>query len=188
MHRHEHFTLLAMKTNSGFTLIELLVTVAIGVTLMVVAAPSFVKIRANGQLADAVNSFIVSSGTAKSGALKTGKDVYLVANDTTLGWRSGWFVFVDNNWDEDYDAGTDEVLLRHEALAADIVVTTASTTTVGEGYLRFNGSGFPKTKTGGPGNGTVQMANPNRTSSIVIDTAGRVRSCNTGTVAGCPFL
>lgn len=168
----------------GFTLIELLVTFAIGVILMVVAVPSFVQFRINAQLSDAVSNLIMASGTAKSAALKTGRDTYIVVNDSTQGWKSGWFVFVDNDWNQQYNAGVDEVLLRHDALSSDITVTTPGTTAFSSGYLRFNSSGFPKLKSGGAGNGVVVMAVPNRSSSIVVDTAGRVRSCKTGS-AGC---
>lgn len=163
----------------GFTLVELMVTIAIVTILMLVAVPSFVQFRRNAQLSDAASNFIAAAGTAKSGALKTGRNALLVPNDATLGWRTGWFVFVDNNWDEQYDAA-DEVLLRHEALTADITVTTPGTTAFSDGALLFNGSGFPKTKGGLAGNGTLVMAIPGRSSSIVVNNAGRVRSCPTG--------
>lgn len=172
---------------SGFTLIELLVTIAIGVVLMLVAAPSLVQFRKNAQLSDAVSNFILATGTAKSAALKSGREAYVVRNDNTLGWQSGWFVFVDNNWDQQYTAGTDELVLKHDAISSDITITTPGTTALSAGYLLFSGSGFPKTKTGGVGNGTLVMALPDpngRSSSIVVDTAGRVRSCKTGS-AGC---
>ena len=170
----------------GFTLIELMVTVAIGTVLMLVAAPNLIQFRKNAQLSDAVSNLILATGTAKSAALKTGRDTYVVLNNSTLGWSSGWFVFVDNNWNQQYDAGTDDVLLSHDAISSDVTITTPGTTAFSAGYVLFNGSGFPKTKAGGVGNGTLVMAlpPPGRSSSIVIDTAGRVRSCTTGT-AGC---
>ncbi len=172
---------------SGFTLIELLVTIGIGVVLMLVAAPSLVQFRKNAQLSDAVSNFILATGTAKSAALKSGREAYVVRNDNTLGWQSGWFVFVDNDWDQQYTAGTDELVLKHDAISSDITITTPGTTALSAGYLLFSGSGFPKTKTGAVGNGTLVMALPDpngRSSSIVVDTAGRVRSCKTGS-AGC---
>lgn len=168
----------------GFTLIELLMTIVIAAILMVVAAPSFMQIRRNAELSDAVSNFITATGTAKSAALKTGRDTYLVVNDGLVGWKSGWFVFIDNNWDQDYNEGTDDVLLRHDELSGDVTVTTPGVTALSSGYLRFNGSGFPKTKAGAAGNGTLVMAITGRSSSIVVDTAGRVRSCKTGS-AGC---
>lgn len=175
---------------SGFTLIELMVTIAIGVTLMLVAAPNLIQFRKNAQLSDAVSNLILATGTAKSTALKTGRNTYIVRKVNALGWSSGWFVYVDNNWNSQYDAGTDDVILSHDAISSDITVTTPGTTAFSDGVLLFNGSGFPKTKDGSLGNGTLIMALPSpngRSSSIVIDTAGRVRSCVTGT-AGCTAL
>ena len=171
----------------GFTLVELMVTIAIGVLLMLVAAPSLIEFRRNAQLSDAVSNLILATGTAKSAALKTGRDAYVVATSSGQGWKSGWFVFVDNNWNQQYDAGVDEVILSHDAISSDVTITTPGTTAFSAGYVLFNGSGFPKTKSGGIGNGTLVMALPapnGRSSSVVIDTAGRVRSCTTGS-AGC---
>ena len=175
------------RSAAGFTLIELLVTIGIGVVLMLVAVPNLVQFRKNAVLSEAVSNFILATGTAKSAALKSGREAYVMRNDNALGWQSGWFVFVDNNWDQQYTAGTDELVLRHEAVSPDITIAAPGTTALSAGYLLFNGSGFPKTKAGGIGNGTLVMALPDpngRSSSIVIDTAGRVRSCKTGTT-GC---
>ncbi len=175
------------RGTGGFTLIELLVTIAIGVVLMLVAAPNLIQFRKNAQLSEAVSNFVLATGTAKSAALKSGREAYVMRNDNALGWPSGWFVFVDNDWDQLYTAGTDELLLRHDAVNADITISAPGTTALSAGYLLFNGSGFPKTKAGGIGNGTLVMALPDpngRSSSIVVDTAGRVRSCKTGT-PGC---
>lgn len=208
MHGNEHIPLLAVTamtdTNPpttrrargpsaaralGFTLVELMVTLAIGVVLMVVAVPGFVQFRNNAQLSDTVSSLILASGTAKSAALKSGKNAFVVVNDTTAGWRSGWYVFLDNNWDQTYDAG-DEVLLRHDAVSTDVAVSAPGTTALSAGYLLFNATGFPKTKTGAVGtsaSGTVVMATPYRSSTVIVDTAGRVRSCKTDS-AGCSAL
>lgn len=190
MHRHQHIALLAMRLLShcrgsrGFTLVEMMVTVAIGSVLMLVAVPGLVEYRKNAQLSDAVSNLILASGTAKSAALKSGRNAFVAVNDTATGWTSGWYVFVDNNWNNTYDVASDEVVIRHDALPADIAATAAGTTAFSAGYLMFNGSGFPKTKAGGVGNGTLVLATTVRSSSIVVDTAGRVRSCKTGST-GC---
>ena len=169
----------------GFTLIELLVTIAIATVLMLVAVPSYTAFRRNSQLSDAVSNFIAAANTARANAMKQGLNTYLVPNDTTTGWRSGWMVYADSNWNQAYDAGTDEVVLRHEPLSADITLNIPTISSLSDGYLLFNGSGYPRLKTGAFGGGTIEMSNSSpRSSSIIIDPAGRVRSCKTGST-GC---
>ena len=54
------------------------------------------------------------------------------------------------------------------------------------GYLRFNGSGYPRMKSGAIANQSIILKNTQtlRSSTIFIDVAGRVRSCTTGST-GC---
>ena len=166
----------------GFTLIELLVTIAISVILLTVAAPGFIDFRRNSALADAVSSFIVATSTAKASSLKTGRNSFLVPNDTAVGWRSGWFVYSDKNWNDQFD-DTDEVVLTFEALSPDITLTLP-TGSFNDGYIMFTGNGFPRLKLGGLASGRLTMSVPSRSSSLIMDTAGRVRSCKTDST-GC---
>ena len=170
----------------GFTLIELLITLAIGTTLMLVAVPSFVDFQRNARLSDAVSSFIGAANAAKANAMKQGLNTYLVPlTGTGTDWSSGWMVYADTNWNQVYDAGTDTVILSHEAPGADVSITTTSGSSLASGYLLFNGSGYPRLKNGGFGGATMVMSNVSpRSSSIIIDPAGRVRSCKTGST-GC---
>lgn len=205
MHRNQPFPLLAVMISNanalalapatlrragraaGFTLIELMVTLAIAALLLVVAVPGFIDFRKNANLSDAVSNLVLAGGTAKAAALKSGRNAYVAVNDSAQGWTSGWYVFVDNNWDQAYDSG-DEVVLRHDAVSSDITVSAPGTTTMAAGYFRFSGSGYPKLNTtaaaGTTASGTVVMANSIRSSTVVLDTAGRLRSCKTGS-AGC---
>lgn len=168
----------------GFTLIELLVTLAIGALLMLVAVPSFIQFQRNAQLSEAVSNFISAANTARANAMKQGLNTYLVPN-TGASWSSGWMVYADANWDKAYNADTEEVVLRHDALSADISLNIPTASSLADGYLLFNGSGYPRLKNGGFGGGTIVMSNTSpRSSSIIIDPAGRVRSCKTGST-GC---
>ena len=171
------------STGRGFTLIELLVVIAMLSFMMMLAAPNFVEARRNAQLADAVSQLSLAAGTAKSAALKTGRTAYVQVNNTSTGWSSGWFVFVDNNWNQTYDTG-DEVLLQKEALPVDIAVTPTASTPFAAGYILFDANGFPKLKAGGSGQGSMTMAVTGRSTTVIVDTAGRMRSCKTGS-AGC---
>ena len=170
------------QPGKGFTLVELLVTIAIGTLLLVVAVPSFLAFQKNAQLSDAVSNFIAAINTARANAMKQGVDTYLVP---TIGtdWGTGWIVYADTNWNQSYDVGIDPVILGYDAPAASVSIVT-STGSFSNGYVRFNGSGYPKMKNNGFGGGVLVMSNVTRSSSIIIDPAGRVRSCKTGTV-GC---
>lgn len=174
----------------GFTLIELLVTIAIATVLMLVAVPSFIEFQRNARLSDAVSSFISAANTARANAMKQGLDTYMVPN-TGTDWSSGWKVYADSNWNLAYDAATEEVILRHEALSADIMVSTPGASggpnSLVDGYLRFNGSGFPRLKNNNISNGSIvisRISNTARTRTVIFDKAGRVRSCTTGST-GC---
>lgn len=166
----------------GFTLIELLVTIAIGTTLLVVAVPSYVTFQRNAQLSDAAGNFIAAVNLTRANAMKQGIDSYLVPKNGT-NWNSGWDVFADTNWNQSYDAGTDLIILGFDAPASSVSIGTA-TGSMDVGYVRFNGSGYPRLKNNGFGGARLVMSNGTRSSSIIIDPAGRVRSCITGTT-GC---
>ena len=166
----------------GFTLVELLVTIVIGVLLMVVAVPSFVTFQRNAQLSDAVSNFIAAINVARANAMKQGVDAYLEPKNGT-DWRTGWTVYADTNFNQSYDTGSDPIILSFETLASSVSIST-TTGSLTSGYVRFNGSGYPRLKNNLFGNGTIVMSNGTRSSSIIINPAGSVRSCATGTT-GC---
>lgn len=182
-----HLSASFFSPQAGFTLIELMVTIAIATLLMTVAVPNFVAFQRNARLSDAVSNFIGAANAARANGMKQGLKTYLVPNSATTGWSSGWMVYADANWNEAYDAASEEVILRHDALSADITVepSTGSSLAGSDPYLMFNGSGYPRLKiTNAFGGGTIKMSNTSRSSSIVIDAAGRVRSCKTNPT-GC---
>jgi type IV fimbrial biogenesis protein FimT len=175
------------RQQAGFTLIELLITMAIGTTLMLVAVPGFQDFQRNSRLSDAVSNFLSAANTARSNSMKQGYNSYLVPLDSGTNWSVGWMVYTDKNWNQVYDAGTDDIVLRHDALDPDISISTSAGTSLASGYLLFNGSGYPRMKSGGAiANQTMVMKQTKtlRSSSIVVDVPGRVRSCTTGST-GC---
>ncbi len=170
----------------GFTLIELMMAIVIATVLMMVAVPSYVTFQQNAKLSDTVSNFISAANTTRANAMKQGLNTYMLPNNAGTGWSSGWIVFADSNWNQVYDAGTDEVVLRHDSLSSDIILNIPNGSSFADAspYLLFNGSGYPRLKSGGFGGGTINISNASRSSSIIIDPAGRVRSCKTGST-GC---
>ena len=172
-----------LLSHAGFTLIEMLVTISVATVLVFVAAPSFVAFQKNAQLSEAVSNFIAATTVTRSNAMKQGLKTYLVANDAVVGWSSGWMVYTDSNSNDTYEASED-VLLRHEAINSSVVISIPTTSSLTDGYVLYNGSGYPRLKNGGFGGSTMIMSNSSRSISIIIDPAGRVRSCITGST-GC---
>ncbi len=177
------------RAMAGFTLIELMVTIGIAAVLMMVAAPNFVQFMRNANLSDAVSSFISAANTARANAMKTGQNTYLVPNDGAIGWSSGWLVYTDKNWDQAFTAGTDELVARHDALDSSVTVTVPATSggspnSLVDGYLMFNGGGYPRLNNGGFSNGRIVLSNTQRSSAVIYDQTARVRSCKSGDV-GC---
>lgn len=177
----------APRRRRGFTLIELLVVLALLSVMMMLGAPSFLQYRRNADLSDAVSNLVLAAGNAKAAALKSGRNAFVQVNDTGTGWRSGWFVFVDTNWNNQYDAGTDELVISHNALPGDLTVTPLAGSTLASGYLLFNGGGFPRTKTNTQANGTLTIATDGRSTNVIVDNSGRLRTCKVGT-SGCTAL
>ena len=175
------------RRRGGFTLIELVVVIALLSLALLFAVPGFLQYRRNADLAEAVSNLILAAGNAKSAALKSGRNAFVQANDTATGWRSGWFVFVDTNWNNQYDPDTDQLVMSHAALSADLSATPSAGSTLEAGYLMFNGGGFPRNKGSGTPSGTVTLGTQGRSVNVVVDNSGRLKSCTVGT-SGCSAL
>lgn len=171
------------RKHHGFTLIELLIVIAIAAIAMSVGVPSFVQFIRNANLSDALSNFMTAANSARAHAMKTGVNAFLVPKITANGWQSGWMVFSDKNWNATYDAGTDELVTQHETISTEITITTTGATggpnTLVDGYLLFNGSGFPRLKAGGFANGTIQFSTVDRSSRVIFYQTGRIRTCKT---------
>ncbi len=141
-----------------------------------IAVPSFSRFRSNAELSDFVSSFIAAANSARTTAMKQGKNVVIRRNGNS--WTSGWFVYIDHNWNVNFDAAGDEIVFHREQTYSGLTISRA-TGTLDNGYLVFSGAG-----TAGLGavGGTLVVTNGERSSSVKYLASGRIRSCRTGSV------
>lgn len=172
---------------NGFTIVELMVTISIAAILLTVAAPNYTTFIRNSQLSDAVGEFMSAANAARGNAIKQGVNTYLVPT-TGTDWSTGWYVFADGNWDGVYTASDpkDVLIMQSPAPNSILTVTTPTASTLASGYLLFNGSGYPKKRLPDTGfaTGQIVMANTSRSTTVMINNTGRVRSCKTN-ATGC---
>lgn len=188
--------MLAMKKHAqrAFTLVEVMVVLALLALLMTFAVPGFRDFLRTSQLSSQTNTVIAALYAAKNEAIKHNSNSYFVPVDGA-DWASGWMVFVDNDFNQTYDLATDTLIMQGEPLPDIVRLEGSGTMDEDEPYISFNGSGYPRTKTGASGNASLSLqlkgvsgAELVRNSRfIVLAVTGRIRSCKpqSSTDASC---
>lgn len=105
-----------------------MVVIAIIAILTALAAPSFRPIIEKWRIRDAADNFTSTMYLAKTEAIKRGGSVVVEKNPLTTqdcpnatdiaDWGCGWFVYVDVNRNDKFDAATDVVLQKSPPLKA----------------------------------------------------------------------
>lgn len=176
----------------GFTLIELMITIAIAAALLKVAAPSFTSFMRNSTLTSATNTLLTAINTARSEAIKTGMNAYVIPNGSA--WSAGWLVFVDLDNDGNFTASSDRTVLEQAAPASFITITANGNAAATPPYVKFNSSGYASNKgvVGSPGTGnlTFSLARNDVSSNaeirrVVVGRSGRARACTPSTDSSC---
>ena len=177
----------------GVTLIELVVVIAILGVLLTSAAPSFVRFVSNHRASTAVNDLVHGIALARSEALKRSQRVYIAP--IAGRWRNGWAVFVDRNDNRTFDAVTagvgDELIARHDALPASIVISNPSGSarepftdsgSPARPYVMFDGHGFPRQRNGALNIGSIVVTDVTGGGStlrtLCLASSGRTRIVN----------
>lgn len=176
----------------AFTLIELMVTIAIAAILMMIAAPSFTEFRRNSELTSLTNTLLAGINAARGAAMKENTFAMVVPKDGS-DWNSGWVVFVDKNLSQSFDSTTDEVVLEHGAPSTFISISGTGSANGPSPYILFNGSGYPRVKSGAFGATTFSLARndvaaakqPDQTRRLILAPAGRIRSCRPSADSSC---
>lgn len=137
------------KQTAGFTLIELIVTLTVAVILLIVAVPGINQFIQRNRLAAGTNDFIATISLARSEALKRALGVGLCPSnsagtgcDLGTSWASGWVVFEDADKNNNWTAGTDQVVRAYQSLPAGTAVTASTN------LILFNAQGRLPTTSG----------------------------------------
>ena len=175
----------ARSKSAGFTLIELMITIAIAAVLMMIVAPNLSAYRRNAELTSAANTFMAGLNTARSEAMKRGRNAMVVPTNNGVNWNEGWVVFVDIDRSQNYNESADTIVANQAALPAGITITGVNSASGSTPYVMFDASGYSRLKAGGFGALTLSMARTEGTAAeqldqtrrIIISSTGRVRIC-----------
>jgi type IV fimbrial biogenesis protein FimT len=169
----------------GFTLIELLMTLVVAATLAMVAVPTVQTFLRNNELTAASTALLTAINTARSEAMKSGRNAMVVPVDNGTDWSQGWVVFVDNNRSQNYTSGTDTLIAQQGPVASYFTVSGNGTATGTSPYILFDPSGYAKQKNNAFGGLTLNVVRNDlagadlleQTRRIIIAQTGRARSC-----------
>ena len=173
------------KLLSGFTLIEVLMTIVVLAILAAVAVPGFSVWLPNYRLKAAARDMVSNFQLAKLTAVKRNTNCAITFNQAIGARTYDYVVYVDLDKDLEYDAG-EEVITRkcwtdYGSTSYDLSQGGGDGLTFmnnddGLPSIAFQSKGFPVNNISGLGMGTVFLKNTNnRTTSIVVSSAGNIR-------------
>lgn len=163
---------------AGFTLIELMVAVALLAIMAGIAVPSFAAFISNYRATAAANDMLQALTLTRGEALKRGRRVTLLP--VSSDWTKGWIIFVDTDNDLALDNG-ETTIFKHEALPVNITAAAAggASQPFGVNYVTFDGTGYPRTTTGGALSGGIVLTDSTGSATNVrtlcVSTYGRPR-------------
>lgn len=173
------------KYSKAFTLLELMVTVAIASIVMTMGVPGFSQVIKNSRLTTDANAMIASFNFARSEAVKRQREIYVRRKGSSSeNWDSGWDIFIDENSNQTFNDGTDELLKTFSS--------SKNTVRAGEIYddwIAFKPSGVIDSSGTSDGDDSFRICatagDTNNSRKITINRVGRSR-VSEGGVASCP--
>ena len=192
------------RRHRGFTLIELLVVVAMISIMLAIAVPSFRSFISNYRVTSAVNDFLQGIAVTRNEALKRGRRVVMMPNDSTGtpsvtgNWKYGWTVFVDvnnNNVLDSAEISGGNLVFKHEALPTAITLTAPQSATsvpftdgTSKTYVSYDGTGYARTLAGasiGTGQRGIVMTDTTNIRTLCMGILGRTRILKGLDTASC---
>lgn len=172
--------MLAMMTRRarlpGFTVIELMVVVAMVAVLAVLAAPSLRAFAGNQALSSTVSDLLSATMTARNAAITRNRQAIVEPMNPSVGWATGWRVYVDTDGSGDFDASKDEQISESAAVPDGIVLEDGISNCTLKDQFIYTSSGFLKSDVNNGGIGFKSMVTA-RTRCVVINKVGRGRIC-----------
>lgn len=178
------------RRQNGFTLIELMIAIGLTALLMSMAVPAMSLFVSNARQTGAINDFIASMHMARSTAITTNSRVTVCASDDGAGcdnvdWNEGWIVFIDEDSDQDVDAG--ERIISTSEGVDELSIRSGE---FGQFLMyRPNGRAMNAAVTDNSGEFTVcDQRGANHAKVLIIDLSGRPRVSETlmnGNSPGC---
>jgi type IV fimbrial biogenesis protein FimT len=160
-----------MKKKSGFTLLELLIALALIGIVTALALPSMRSFSQNDRLTTNINTMIGHLAYARSEAVKRSAQVSICISSDALtctggNWEDGWIVYVDSNADDNFNAGTEEILRANQPLDGNNTFTPTGygnqVTYDNRGYVTATGSFLLCDNRSGDFGKTISISNTGR--------------------------
>lgn len=174
-----------IKYSKAFTLLELMVTVAIAAIVMTMGVPGFSHVVKNSRLTTDANALIASFNFARSEAVKRQREIFVRRKGSTSeNWDGGWDIFIDENSNQTFNDGTDELLKTFPSSK-----NTVRSGEIYDDWISFLPSGVIDSSGTTDGDDSFRICSTagdtDNSRKITINRVGRSRASE-GDVASCP--